>query len=585
MNSSKESYKFSELVRDAWPYIRPYQKKFFGATFLRLSGDIATLYLAYGFASVVTFISTYQVGQSLDVLYKIIIGLFAAMFWTTTAVWYAKYVVFKMAEKVAADVKLAAIRHLFALDLAWHEKENTGNKVKRIDRGGDSLNQLLRIWIQNLIEISVNFIGMLFIIGRVDWQISAALLIYLAFYFYVSRIFTRQAATASLHVNEREEDFSGLLYQGASNIRTVKSLGAAESFLKLFRQESNRVMAAVSRRILFYQSRGGTLGLMSGVFRWAGLAFIIFGIIAGHYEIGFLVLFNGYYSSLQISSRELADSAQDYVIYKQAFARVARLLREPINIASPEGKVSFPVDWQTIKFKNVSFDYGHESVLSNISFTINRGEKVGIVGLSGAGKSTLMKLLLKEYEPTQGQILFDEVALKDVSSNKYLQKIAVVFQETEVFNLSLRDNVAIIDPQKIDDALLQRAIDVSHVTDFLSKLPEGELTAIGEKGVRLSGGEKQRLGIARAIYKSPQILLLDEATSHLDLESEQKIQDSLHQFFQSVTAVVIAHRLTTIKEMDKILVVERGQIIESGSFEELMSQAGRFAELWDKQKL
>lgn len=217
---------------------------------------------------------------------------------------------------------------------------------------------------------------------------------------------------------------------------------------------------------------------------------------------------------------------------------------------------------------------------------MRRGEKVGIVGFSGAGKSTLFKLLLKEREEFKGDILFDGVSIKQISKNDYFKQISVVLQDTEVFSFSLKDNITITNAkEKLNQSLLEQALSAAHISDMIDKLPQGLNTLIGEKGIKLSGGERQRLGIARAIFKKPQILLLDEATSHLDLESEEKIRNSLHKFFENVTAIVIAHRLTTIKEMDKILVIEDGRLIESGNFEKLYASQGRFYKLWEKQKL
>ncbi len=217
---------------------------------------------------------------------------------------------------------------------------------------------------------------------------------------------------------------------------------------------------------------------------------------------------------------------------------------------------------------------------------MNRGEKIGLVGLSGAGKSTIFKLLLKERENYEGEIYVDDVPLRTISKQDYFTRTAIVLQDTEVFNFSLRDNVTISNFDHAANAgLLDKALTVAHVNEFARALPQGIDTKIGEKGVKLSGGEKQRVGLARAVFKDPQLLLLDEATSHLDVESEEKIQDSLHQFFQSVTAIVIAHRLSTIKEMDKIVVLEGGKIIEQGSFAALQKQKGRFSELWAKLKV
>jgi ABC-type multidrug transport system fused ATPase/permease subunit len=260
------------------------------------------------------------------------------------------------------------------------------------------------------------------------------------------------------------------------------------------------------------------------------------------------------------------------------------ILQEPINIENETGKHAFPKKWQHLTLKNLSFSYDEKPVLQNISLTIQRGEKIGIVGLSGAGKSTLFKLLMKEHEGYTGDIHFDEVPLRNIEKSSYLQSMAAVLQETEVFNFTLEENITIARAGKNRDRLT-KALQVSHVIDFLEKLPSGLKTLIGEKGFRLSGGERQRVGLARAIYKQPQLLLLDEATSHLDLESEKKIQESLHEFFQTVTAIVIAHRLTTIKEMDRIVVIEDGKIVESGSFSTLFKSKGRFYELWEQQKL
>ena len=211
---------------------------------------------------------------------------------------------------------------------------------------------------------------------------------------------------------------------------------------------------------------------------------------------------------------------------------------------------------------------------------------MGIIGLSGAGKSTLFKLLLKQYENYTGDILLDDKPVKNITKESYLNLTAVVPQETELFNLPLKENITLAKPgqKKANEKVLKKALKVAHIDSFLHKLKDGIKTLVGEKGVKLSGGEKQRVGIARAVYREPQILFLDEATSHLDVESERNIQDALHSFFKEVTAVVIAHRLSTIKEMDRIVVLEKGKILEEGPFDVLMKKKGRFYELWQQQR-
>lgn len=397
---------------------------------------------------------------------------------------------------------------------------------------------------------------------------------------------TRRAGQASYRVNAQEENVNGLLFEAINNIRTVKVMSMAKVLLAALIKGTEDLLEKLRRRIFWYQSRNAFLSFWTVVFRLGLTVLIIRGVLAGHYEIGFLILFSSYFSELRMSIDELSTASIDFVTSKISVARMKDILNEPITIDDEKGKASFSTAWQKITVKNVSFSYGENKALNDISFAVRRGEKVGIVGISGAGKSTLFKLLLKEREEFSGDILFDGVSIKQISKNDYFKQISVVLQDTEVFSFSLKDNITITNAkEKLNKRLLEQALSTAHIYSLVDKLPQGLDTLIGEKGVKLSGGEKQRLGIARAIFKEPQILLLDEATSHLDIESEEKIRDSLHKFFENVTAIVIAHRLTTIREMDKILVIEDGRIVESGNFQKLYANQGRFYELWEKQKL
>lgn len=348
-------------------------------------------------------------------------------------------------------------------------------------------------------------------------------------------------------------------------------------FHELFETLRNRIWAFRSRSVL--------LNLWGHGFRLGLLTYIVFGILDGQFEVGFLVLFMGYFNKIWGSVNELAEVSQDFLVACFRIDRFLSILEEPITIHDETEKQPFPAEWQELRVRDLSFAYGKRSVFKQLAFSVKKGEKVGIVGASGGGKSTLFKLLLKEREDYMGTIEIDDVPIRDIAPSNFVKHTAVVLQDTEVFNLSLRDNIRLANEREwTNEALLERATRVAHVRDFLNRLPNGLDTLVGEKGVRLSGGEKQRLGIARAVFKQPELLFLDEATSHLDVESEGKIRDSLDQFFQSVTAIVIAHRLSTIRQMDRILVLEKGQIIEDGSFDTLFRKKGRFRELWDKQR-
>jgi ABC-type multidrug transport system fused ATPase/permease subunit len=581
-------YSTMQLIADTWRRLAPYRGRFFAATFFRLISDLVWLYPSYGLASLINILSraghdpvlaAHQAWLVVWLWSGAVVIRFSSMF-------LARTIGLSVAARVNVDTEVAALRHLFKIDIDWHEKENSGNKIKRIQSGAGNFERVITIWFMNVIEICVNFVGMTFIIAKFNLLTGGIMLAFAATYFALSRFMTPWAARSSYAVNAQEEVMTGLEFQAVNNIRTVKVLGMGSSLMTTLAAQGEELFAKIKQRVLRFQTRANILPVWAHVVRTLAIIYVISGILHGRLELGFLFLFSSYFSLIWQSIAELSDVSQDIVIARYTIVRMNHILSVPATIEDDTGKEVFPQKWQTLHIENLNFSYGDNTVLQNMSLEVKRGEKIGVVGLSGAGKSTLFKLLLKEYESFTGAITFDSTPIQHIKKSDYFNHVAVVLQDTEVFNFSLKDNVTVAnDAEKDNEELLQRSLDIAHVTDFLHKLPHGTDTVIGEKGVKLSGGEKQRLGIARAIFKQPQLLLLDEATSHLDLESEEKIKDSLHTFFENVTAIVIAHRLTTIKAMDKIIVIENGQLVEQGNFDELYKKQGRFFELWEKQKL
>lgn len=584
---SPPAYSTIALMRDMWRFLHPYKWRFLFVTCCRLLGDIARLYPTIALAQIVSFLSTYQAGQSLAPVWHYIALAGLAYFLHITGRQTAKIIGFRLAERVGLDAQLQTLQHLFLLDLAWHEKENSGNKMKRLQKGGDSMQLILRMWLNNFIEIAVNFVGITIIFAAFDVLLSIAIVGFMVVYFLISSVFMKRASALSHQVNIGEEEIHGLAFEAVNNMRSVKVLGMSFSLEKRIRRKMDSVFSTIRKRVFWYQSRDWVLVLFGYTFSLAVIAFIAMGIVSGSYQLGILVLFIEYFRKIWENIEEMARVLLDFVIAKYSVFRMTEILMEPVRIDTHHGKKDFPAQWDKIEVRNLSFGYETgRDVLRNISFTIKKGERVGIVGVSGAGKSTLFKLMLKEHENYTGEIVIGNTPLRDIRRTSFFKHSAVVLQDTEVFNFTLKDNITLAHPQESNNTkLLQQTVRTAHVQDFLRRLPEGLHTLIGEKGVKLSGGEKQRVGIARAIFKQPDILFLDEATSHLDMESEESIRDSLHQFFQKVTAVVIAHRLSTIKEMDRILVLEHGKIVEEGTFTQLYAQKGRFYELWEKQKL
>lgn len=579
------AYSTTALAADLWGFLGSRRQLFLLACCIALSGAIVWLYPPYAMSQLVNVLTGEIESGALRAIWTIFILWILASLWHYSADQIVDAIGNRISERTALDMQLKTIAHLLRLDLTWHEKENAGAKLKRIQRGVDGINRISRIWFRTGIPAFVRFGGMIPILAAFDVRVGIATLLFLITYFSFSFFLTGSAGRAEHVASTADEHLQGIVFEGLSNVRSVKVLGMQEGLLGIIGRTSERLFQKILKRIMRFRVRNIILNLWAQCFRIGIMLYIAFEVYHGRRDVGFLVLFYNYFNYIWESIQQLSDLSLDLIVSKYGVSRMRDILHEPVRIDEDKGKGAFPSSWDSIDIRDLSFSYGKQKVLDAISFSIKRGERIGIVGVSGAGKSTLFKLLLKEHESYKGDILIGGVPLRDIRRSDFFKKTSVVLQDTEVFNFKLVDNITLANIDRADDAdLLSQAVETAHVRDFMNRLPEGLDTIIGEKGIKLSGGEKQRVGIARAVFKKPEILFLDEATSHLDLESEAKIQDSLHHFFQNVTAVVIAHRLTTIKEMDRILVLENGTIIESGTFTELHSKKGRFFELWEKQK-
>jgi len=577
-----------EFVRDIARFIMPYKVKFILGSFLRLTSDIANLYPVWAFSRIIQLFSANEsIFLHTQEVKLILVGWGASRLYYSVAHAIAKYYGYQVAEKVAIDSRLQALKHIFTLDISWQEKENTGNKLKRIDSGSDGLNRVIRTYFDVIIEAVLNSVGLFVLFSVIGLELGVSMLIFMIVYFTISVYLTKKASKQEYVVNSIQEDLEGLSFEALNNIKTVKSLSIQSSLESKLSHISHKTFKAIQRRILLFRIRSGTLLTFYTVFEISMISYLVMQIMNGRYELSVLILFVGYVKKVDEAISELAEVTHEIVIAKVNFHRLKDIMSVKPTIESRNEQKSFPKDWKKIEFKDLTFSYEEKTIIKNFNLIIERGQKIGIVGLSGAGKTTLFALLLDLYENYTGNIFLDDVSLKEINRQDYINHLAIVLQDTELFNASLKENIFIgdIPGRAIDNDILDEAIQSSYLSDVIKRLPDGADTTIGEKGVRLSGGEKQRLGIARALYRKPDILLLDEATSHLDVESERKIQTSLHSFFNKVTAIVIAHRLSTIKEMDVIVVMQGGRIIEKGSFKSLIAEKGVFSQLWEKQKL
>lgn len=277
-----------------------------------------------------------------------------------------------------------------------------------------------------------------------------------------------------------------------------------------------------------------------------------------------------------------------FLEFRNGFMRLTETLNAPPVNYDEEPVMGLPQHWTSIDFDHVDFAYAGSdenapSALHDIHLSIKRGEKVALIGRSGAGKSTFVKLLMKQAVPVKGEIRLDPVRLNNVATSSWLQSIGFVPQDVELFNMNIRDNILLDQSYEADPAAYDRALKQAALDQLIQSLPQGDQTMVGERGIKLSGGQRQRLGIARALVRNADLIIFDEATASLDSLSEQVIQNALMTAFAERTMVIIAHRLSTVRFADRIIVLENGHIEEQGSFDDLIKQGGKFATLWAMQ--
>jgi ABC-type multidrug transport system fused ATPase/permease subunit len=581
------------LFYDVVHFIRPYRWRFLLTLLMLLAAEIANLYPAWALGRMTTLIAgrlgNRPAGGAAETLFWQLLGSWAVLGLVHFALReLGQFQALQLAHRISLDSRLAALRHMFSLDLAWHEQENTGNRLKRLANGEGGIYQLVRMLFINVVPAMVSMVGMVLILRTLSPGLSWASLGFVVTFYLLSLWATQRARAQAREVHVREEEVEGLGFQILGNITTIQALHLGAALLRLYDFAVTRMMDSIRRRIFRYRVREGLTSLYTTVFRLAASAWIGWGIFHRDYEIGLLVMFNAYFEQLVRATTDMAMVSNEVQIQTVAVQRLVTILSAPPTLAAA-GQQPMPSDWQQISLVDLSFRYGERPVLSHLDLTLRRGERIGIVGVSGAGKTTLFQILLRLRESYSGQVLIDGTPLSEIDRASYLSRLAVVLQETEVFNMPLAANVEIAGPE--EEMLspeerrrrLDEALAIANLHELTAKLPDGEQTWVGAKGVRLSGGEKQRLGIARAVYRRPDVLLLDEATSNLDAHSEQLIQQSLERLFGQVTAVVIAHRLSTVRFMDRIVVLEAGQVIEEGTFDELLERRGPFYHLWNKQ--
>ncbi|MGE5094952.1 MAG: ABCB family ABC transporter ATP-binding protein/permease [Betaproteobacteria bacterium] len=491
----------------------------------------------------------------------------------------------KVAQRAMRRVALEVFQHLHALSLRFHLERQTGGLTRDIERGTRGISQLLSFMIfsvlPTLLEITL-VTG--FLIYKFDVWFGVitvgALVVYIALTFSISEWRTKHRR----HMNEMDSKANTKAIDSLLNYETVKYFGNEGYEAKRYDDNLQRY----ERAVVMSESSLGLLNSVQAMVIASAVSLLMWraaeGIVAGALTLGDLVMVNALLIQLYIPLNFLGVMYREIKQALTDMEKMFRLLGENREVEDRPGARPLAVTGGAIRFEHVDFSYEDtRAILHDVSFDVPAGHKVAVVGPSGSGKSTLARLLFRFYDVNAGRITVDGQDIREVTQASVRAAIGVVPQDTVLFNDTIYYNIAYGRPDATREEI-ENAARVAHIAEFIERLPLKWETTVGERGLKLSGGEKQRVSIARTILKNPPILVFDEATSALDSRTEKAIQAELSEIARNHTTLVIAHRLSTIIDADEILVIDQGRIVERGSFRELLEANGKFAEMWHLQQ-
>ncbi|MBI1969524.1 ABC transporter ATP-binding protein [Candidatus Woesearchaeota archaeon] len=575
----KKEVSFFQKSKRILQYAKPYWHVIFWL--FVLSAVLALLSLV-GPYLVKILIDDVIVGQDLQLLFTIMV-IFIGIFLLKTIIQvYYNYKTEALEETVVLDVKKELFQHLEHLDLGFLYSKQLGDILVRVDEDVYGIQSFINIIIDGIV---MNFLLTLFILIiclHLNWRVTLASLTFFPFYIFAQKYFGEKIKQQKKVVIEKDAALLSFIQEGITSIKAIKEFLLEKLALHRYTTKTRELIKQDLRLNLLSSYSTAIVGFITFtpllIILWYGS----FKVITGALTIGSLMALYTYIGKL---FGPISNLGSINVAIQSAFVSVDRVFEfldtKPKIQDKPNARLLRKV-YGGIVLDHVSFGYDKDIVLENISFTIKPGEKIGLVGPSGAGKTTIANLACRFYDPLKGRILLDGIDVRDIQLKSLRKHIGIVSQDIILFNATIKENIKFGNIHASDEQVMEAA-KLANIHDFITNLPKGYNTIVGERGVNLSGGEAQRLSIARTILKSPSIIILDEGTSALDSETEQKIQESFDYVTKGKTTIIIAHRLATLKNADKILVLKDKKIVEQGSFSSLIKKQGLFSRYYKLQ--
>lgn len=574
-----------KVIAGLWPYLAEFRGRVILALCFLIFSKLATVATPVALKYIVDYLDENQGGEVLLWIPVLLVVAYGLLRFGSTLFSELRDAVFaRVAERAMRRVSLRVFEHLHNRELAFHLDRKTGGLARDIERGTNGISFLLRFTLFNIVPTLLEILmvaGILFVVFNVGYVLAilVAVVVYVVFSIKVTEWRTKYVREA----NARDNQSNSRAVDSLLNYETVKYFNNERFEAELYDQNLDDWEQARLKNRLSLAALNSGQALIIGVAMVVIMAMAVQEVASGEITLGDFTMINAYLLQLFIPLNALGFVYREI---RQALVNVERLFGllgdEPV-IEDASGAKALVVGKGDVCFDHVHFAYRQDrQILRDVNFSIPAGHTVAVVGASGAGKSTLARLLFRFYDVNQGRITIDGQDIRKVTQDSLRSAIGVVPQDTVLFNDTLFRNLAYGRPSASEEEVY-KAARMAHLEDFIQSLPDGYDTQVGERGLKLSGGEKQRVAIARVILKNPPLLILDEATSSLDSLSEQAILGALKEVSHQRTTLVIAHRLSTTRDANTILVMDGGRIVESGHHTDLLALGGHYAHLWEQQ--
>ena len=574
-----------KIISGLWPYLAEFRGRVALSLALLVLAKLATVATPIALKYIVDYLDQNRGADMLLWIPVVLVVAYGSLRFGATLFNELRDAVFaRVAERAMRRVSLRVFEHLHQRELAFHLDRKTGGLARDIERGTNGISFLLRFTLFNIVPTLLEILlvaGILFVVFNVGYVLAilVAVVVYVVFSIKITEWRTKFVREA----NARDNQSNSRAIDSLLNYETVKYFNNERYEAQLYDVDLDDWEQARLKNRLSLAALNSGQALIIGLAMIVIMAMAVREVASGEITLGDFTMINAYLLQLFIPLNALGFVYREI---RQALVNVERLFKllgdKPAIEDAPDA-TELAVDKGEVQFDHIHFAYRPDRpILRDVNFSIPAGHKVAVVGASGAGKSTLARLLFRFYDVDEGAIRIDGQDIRTVTQDSLRSAIGVVPQDTVLFNDTLYRNLAYGRPEATEEEVY-RAARMAHLEEFIRSLPEGYETKVGERGLKLSGGEKQRVAIARVILKNPPLLILDEATSSLDSLSEQAILGALNEVSQQRTTLVIAHRLSTIRDANTILVMDGGRIVESGSHSELLLRGGHYAHLWEQQ--